>query len=235
MEAPRHVLLVLDDEGDLHSVGEESEGEALGDARRETPDRRDRSDDGGARTTSSRFWGVYWNRNAEKWQAQYQGADGKRCHIGLFDDEEEAARAVNKAISDAGLEGKRRTNAVDATGALVPKSGHWRELDRSAVVAPDPARDATATTSKFWGVTWNKRERRWMAQYRDANGKKRTIGRFDTQEDAARAVNAAIRRAGLQGKRRTNAVVDGQLVPKPPRKRRRDEPAATPSPRARRR
>ena len=50
------------------------------------------------------------------------------------------------------------------------------------------------------------------------------------KEAAAHAVNAAIRRAGLQGKRRTNPVVDGQLVPKPPgphnKKRRREEPAA---------
>ena len=58
--------------------------------------------------------------------------------------------------------------------------------------------------------------------------------------------DAAIRRAGLEGKRRTNPVVDGQLVPKSRkakghgpkalRKRRREEQAAaTPSPRARRR
>ena len=96
-------------------------------------------------------------------------------------------------------------------------------------------------TSKFWGVTWDKREQRWKAYYHDANGKRRQIGLYDTQEAAAHAVNAAIRRAGLVGKRRTNAVVDGQLVPKSgPRrgripKRRREEPAATPSPRARRR
>ena len=75
----------------------------------------------------------------------------------------------------------------------------------------------------------------------DATGERRYIGLFDTQEEAAHAVNAAIRRAGLGGKRRTNPVVDGQLVPKsgprsgPMRKRRRDEPAAAPSPRARRR
>ena len=106
-----------------------------------------------------------------------------------------------------------------------------QDRNRSAVVAPDPAHDPTATTSKFWGVNWDKKHRRWKARYHDANGKSRFIGLFDTQEAAAHAVNAAIRRAGLEGKRRTNPVVDGQLVPKPPgphnKKRRRDEPAAS--------
>jgi len=174
-----------------------------------------RADDGGARTTSSRFWGVAWDRTNKKWKAYYQGADGKRHYIGSYYDEEEAARARDKAIRDAGLEGKRRMNTVDATGALIPKpSGHHRARDRSAVVAPDPAR---ATTSKFWGVSWDKFGGRWKAQYRNADGKVRTIGYFDTQEAAAHAVNAAIRRAGLEGRRKTNPVVDGQLVP--PKKR----------------
>ena len=71
---------------------------------------------------------------------------------------------------------------------------------------------------------------------KDAAGKTRYIGYFDTQEQAAHAVNAAIRRAGLEGKRRTNPVVDGQLVPRARKaaghgqkasyKRRREEPAA---------
>ena len=86
-----------------------------------------------------------------------------------------------------------------------------------------------------WGVTWNKQRRRWQAQYTDSNGKMRGIGLYNTQEEAARAYNAAIRRAGLEGRRKTNPVVDGQLVP-PARKRksRSEDPAATPS-RARRR
>ncbi|CAH0370270.1 unnamed protein product [Pelagomonas calceolata] len=182
---------------------------------------------------------------SKKWKAYYIDADGKQRHIGLFDDEEEAARAYNKAIRDVGLTGKRRTNAFDATGALVPRE---YVRDRSAVVAPDPSRAPSATTSKFWGVTWNKGQRRWQARYKDANGKERHIGHFDTQEEAAHAVNAAIRRAGLEGRRKTNPVVDGRLVPRvrtkkadghgPPRKsrkRRCEKPAATPSTRARRR
>jgi len=113
-----------------------------------------------------------------------------------------------------------------------------QDRNRSAVVAPDPARAPSATSSKFWGVLWDKSSRRWKAEYRDAEGKKRHIGRYDTQEDAAHAVNAAIRRAGLEGRRKTNPVVDGRLVPRVcgrNGKRRRDEPAAAaPSPRARR-
>ena len=101
-----------------------------------------------------------------------------------------------------------------------------------------PARAASATTSKFWGVSWDKKNRRWKAGYKDANRKSRHIGLFDTQEQAAHAVNAAIRRAGLEGRRKTNPVVDGQLVPrarKTTKKRRREEPAAAtpPSTRAR--
>jgi len=85
-----------------------------------------------------------------------------------------------------------------------------QDRDRSGVIAPDP----TATMSKFWGVTWNKCRGRWMAYYKGANSKNRTIGYYDTQEQAAHAVNAAIRRAGLEGRRKTNPVVDGRLVPR---------------------
>ena len=127
--------------------------------------------------------------------------------------EEEAARAYNKAIRDAGLEVKRHINAVDATGALMPRK--YGSV-RSAVVAPDPARAPAETSSKFWGVTWDKSKRQWKAKYKDAIGKTRNIGRFDTQEEAARAVNKAIRDAGLQNKRRMNPVdAMGALVPKP--------------------
>jgi len=74
----------------------------------------------------------------------------------------------------------------------------------------------------------------------DADGKQRYIGRFKTQEAAAHAYNAAIRALPpeVQARRKTNPVVDGRLVPRPPRaarKRRREEPAAPPPAPSRRR
>ena len=81
---------------------------------------------------------------------------------------------------------------------------------------------------------WHKGDRGWQANYKDADGKQRYIGRFKTQEAAAHAYNAAIRALppDVQARRKTNPVVDGQLVPKPPQKpssrkrRREDAPAA---------
>ena len=64
---------------------------------------------------------------------------------------------------------------------------------------------------------------------KDADGKTRSAGLHDTQELAAHAYNAAVRAlpSDVQARRKTNPVVDGQLVPKPSRKRpRADAPAA---------
>ena len=51
-------------------------------------------------------------------------------------------RAVNKAIRDAGLEGERRMNAVDATGALVPKRSGASHQTRILTARPRRRRRA---------------------------------------------------------------------------------------------
>ena len=178
--------------------------------------------------TSSRFWGVSWDRVAKKWMARYTDANKSMRTIGRYDDEDEAAKAVNKALKDNKLEGKRRMNPVDAsTGKCVPRV-RKRQSDRSAVVAPDP----TATTSKFWGVHWSKGDRRWKATYNDVENKTTNVGLYDTQELAAHAYNAAISANKLEDRRKTNPVdANGQLVPRDPRKRRREEEAPATVPR----
>lgn len=48
-------------------------------------------------------------------------------------------------------------------------------------------------SSKFKGVVWHKQDRRWWAVIK-ANGKQHSLGTHATEEDAARAYNAAARR-----------------------------------------
>ena len=73
---------------------------------------------------TSRFWGVYWQADRSKWRAQYIDNSEPRtmhCHVGYFVDEERAALAYNKAVTDAGLAEIRNLNRVDATGRPIPK------------------------------------------------------------------------------------------------------------------
>ena len=72
---------------------------------------------------------------------------------------------------------------------------------------------------KYWGVAWDERKQRWRASYVDGTGRRHVLGFFVRGEEAAAAlaVNAAIRAAGLAGRRKTNPVVDGRPVPRPAR------------------
>lgn len=51
------------------------------------------------RQTSSRFPGVHWSKRKDCWQARIM-YEGKRYHLGYFDDELEAAQAYIDAVHD---------------------------------------------------------------------------------------------------------------------------------------
>ena len=46
-------------------------------------------------------------------------------------------------------------------------------------------------SSKFRGVSFNKKVRKWTAYFKDSNGKQKHLGCFDDEEEAARAYDAA--------------------------------------------
>ena len=49
--------------------------------------------------TTSRYYGVCFHKNADKWVAQIQ-IDGRRKHLGYFTDEKQAAEVFNKAAAE---------------------------------------------------------------------------------------------------------------------------------------
>ena len=159
----------------------------------------------------SRFVGVAWDEKRRKWKVTLNELDGKDRTIGRYDDEREAAYARNRAVLDAGLEGRRRMNAVDEHGVLVPPGAPHRRA-KASVIAPDPLAVTKYGVSKYWGVTWDRKGRVWRAQYTDGDGKRKSVGRYGNEEEAAYAYNDAIREAGLEGVRKVNPVVDGKLA-----------------------
>lgn len=66
---------------------------------------------------SSKFKGVCWHKQRRRWYARYR-KDGKQFHIGLFDNEEDAARAYDAAAKTA-FGAFARLNFPDAEVAYV--------------------------------------------------------------------------------------------------------------------
>ena len=149
----------------------------------------------------SKFVGVSWNKLERKWKAQFNH-DGKRQYLGCFDDEQQAARAVDTAA--------RRLRGEDAHGGRSGGIGkQWRRLnfptegeveraqERGMLTVEDMAATAAASEqqgpSKFVGVSWYKNSRKWTAQIKH-DGKQQHLGSFDDEQEAARAVDTVARR-----------------------------------------
>ena len=66
--------------------------------------------------------GIARGRHRSQSQPLASSTPPKKKHVGYYADDEKAALAYNKAVSDAGLAGVRELNRVDASGRPVPKS-----------------------------------------------------------------------------------------------------------------
>jgi hypothetical protein len=179
--------------------------------------------------TTSKFVGVSWHKRDRKWTARIRHG-GKSQSLGEFRDELEAARAVDTVA--------RRLRGKDAHGGRWPSGGRiWHRLnfpteeevkraqERGALLTEEDKAAAAAASgrqgpSQFVGVSWRKKDRKWVARIAHAQvktsscfigvswekskrkwaaqirhgGKHQHLGRFDDEQEAARAADAAARR-----------------------------------------
>ena len=144
---------------------------------------------------TSRFIGVSWDEPTRKWRACVK-VNKRNKNIGLYDDEEVAARKYNEYVRGHDL--GNHLNDVDANGKPLPTT--------------------VKHTSRFWGVSWFLRTSRWLVRYDDDSKPRRKkcyVGYFDDEERAALAYNEAVIAADLDHIRPMNRVdASGRPLPK---------------------
>jgi hypothetical protein len=118
---------------------------------------------------------VTWNRDVKKWRAQIS-IGGKIVGLGYYMGEDEAAREYDRAAL-------RRSGLSTMTN--FPASDYTNEppQDGATTLGGEPL------TSKFNGVYWNLKAKKWRAQIRIGN-KKVYLGLY-MEEDAARVRDLA--------------------------------------------
>eukprot|EP00793_Prasinoderma_coloniale_P001915 PRCOL_00007278-RA len=123
---------------------------------------------GRRRMKARRLYPTGISRDKKGFQAKLSGSetvDGKRAYVGRFKSEEEAVAA--------------------------------REMALQRVQRGEPPRPASRKKqhSKYRGVTWIERNKRWRANLVDGKGIPRYVGQFRDEKAAARAWDRAVRKA----------------------------------------
>ena len=121
----------------------------------------------------SRYLGVSWIRATEKWRAD-SVVNGKLQYLGCYDTEKEAAQAVDRARV-GGWDGRSKIRL------------NFPE-EHPHVTTAYPAVKQARGTSKFVGVSWDLKLKKWKARI-VLDGRHERIGLFDSEEEAARAVD----------------------------------------------
>jgi hypothetical protein len=154
---------------------------------------------------TSEFRGVTW-KPGPRWQAQLVH-NGKHTYLGYFDTEEGAARAHDRMALWCHLHGLKRHSRGSLRGCIgggahsvcftenlnIEYTEYVSELEELGRITQDELvlqlrkeRTHGPTSSKFLGVTWVSRDRRWEAKFY-MNRKQTSLGIFDTEEGAAHA------------------------------------------------
>ena len=121
----------------------------------------------------SKYVGVAWNRQTEKWRATIT-KQGKFSHLGYFSIEEEAARAYDLEAGDL----RRPVNFPGPGQVAAQKQG------------------SHGIVSIYRGVSWNIRRNSWEVRI-VKDKKKVALGYFKSEEEAATQYDKAATELGL--------------------------------------
>jgi len=131
---------------------------------------------------SSKFEGVYWLESESKWVAQLTYR--KTAYpVGKFNSEIEAAIAVNLKCQELNI--PSRNLGLDEKFATM----NTTEDSTNSIVTKQNKSDKK---SDYIGVSWDKREQKWLARFTH-KGKPHFVGYFDDELEAAIAVNGRCR------------------------------------------
>ena len=131
------------------------------------------------RGSTSKYKGVYWGKKHKKWVARI-GIDGKTFHLGNLDSEEDAA-----LLYDAAARLLFREFSCPNFPEMA-SSQHLIDLASRRL----QGEKTRVCSSSFVGVHWQKEERKWISSIR-IGGKKVCLGRFTSEEEAAKVYTLA--------------------------------------------
>lgn len=140
------------------------------------------------RTTrhTSRFLGVHWVTGSQRWMA-FVIIDTTCTPIGVFADEEKAAVARDRLWLHLGAD----PDLLNFPGRkLEPAS-----LDQLRAEVHESFKEGTS--SQYTGVYFSKKAGNWLA-YITVDGRRHTLGTFQSEIEAAKAYDEAARRLGAK-------------------------------------
>ena len=128
----------------------------------------------------------------QKWKVRIR-VNGKRKHLGTFVDEDDAGRAYDAAVRkadgacayDAAVAAQKLHSPRNFPGDTGAEQAVKRAKRENISAIPDKGR------SRFVGVCWDKREKKWRVRVTD-KGEQKFIGYYDDETAAALAFDAYV-------------------------------------------
>ena len=136
-----------------------------------------------AKTTSSRFRGLTWNKQGKSWQVR-MCIDGKKHSIGRFIDEVEAAHAYDAYAIANGFNRPRNFPGEDEDAVVAAAA-------RVLATKKKKKKAKANSSSQHRGVVWIARNKKWRV-YITIDGKTKSLGSFNDEEKAGRAFDTYV-------------------------------------------